>query len=192
MLILSKWGKHGTSEQKDGKGGWGGGYGVNVQVTHFLEPCPESKHKWGHIRPQPTAVRHKALFECTITSHRKFEIICCITSRSWKKYLLDWRGKVSGSWHMEKQRRKLCSIDSATNRKWLMKICIVDSFHVTCGNTPSAERSLDGQSLKVLQRKLNCGVLWRLLMEIIWMLLEYLRWINLAFPCPKTKLDISL
>jgi hypothetical protein len=75
--------------------GWGG-YGVNVQVTYFLEPCPESKHKWAHLRPQLTAVRHKALFECTITSHRKFEIICFITSRRWKKYLLVWRGKVFG------------------------------------------------------------------------------------------------
>jgi hypothetical protein len=73
-----------------------------------------------------------------------------------------------------------------------MKIFIVDSFHVTCDNTPSAERSLDGQSLKVLQRKLNCGVLWKLSMEIIWMLLEYLRWIKLAFPCPNTKLRYQL
>jgi len=159
---------------------WWGGYGVNVQVTHFLEPCPESKHKGKHLRPQPTAVRHKALFECTITSYRKFEIICCITSHMWKKYLLDWRGKVSGPWHMKKQRRELCSIDSTTNRKWLMKICIVDSFHVTCGNTPSAERSQDGRSLKVLERKLNCSVLWKS-MEIIWILLEYLIWIKLAF-----------
>ena len=62
-----------------------------------------------------------------------------------------------------------------------MKICIVDSFHVTCGNVHSANRSLDGQSLEVLQRKLNCGVFWKLSDEIIWILLEYLRWIKLAF-----------
>jgi hypothetical protein len=93
---------------------------------------------------------------------------------------------------MKKQRRKLCPIDYTTNRKWLMKICIVDSFHRTCGNTPSAARSLDGQSSKVLERKLNCGVLWKLSMEIIWILFEYLIWIKLAFLCPKTKIDIGL
>jgi hypothetical protein len=82
---------------------------------------------------------------------------------------------------MKKQRRKLCPIDSTTNRKWLIKICIVESFQLICGNIPSANRSLDGQSLEVLQRKLNCGVLWKLSEEIIWIILEYLRRIKLAF-----------
>jgi hypothetical protein len=62
-----------------------------------------------------------------------------------------------------------------------MKICIVDSFHVTCGNTPSAEGSRDGQSLEVLQRKLNCGVLWKLSVETIWVLLECLTFWHRSF-----------
>ena len=62
-----------------------------------------------------------------------------------------------------------------------MKICIVDSFHGTCGNSSAAERGLDGRSLKVLQRKLNCGVFWKLSMETIGILLEYSRWKQLRY-----------
>ena len=83
------------------------GYGSNVQVTHFLEPSPESNDKGAHLRPQLTAVRHKALFECAITSHRKSEIISRTTRHSWEKYFLERRRKFSGPWHMKMQRRKL-------------------------------------------------------------------------------------
>jgi len=71
----------------------GGGYGANVQITPFLEPSPVSKHKGAHLRPQLTPVNHKKLLERAITSHRKFEIISCITSHSWKKYFFGLTGK---------------------------------------------------------------------------------------------------